>query len=105
LGIVTVPSILAKAKDPETIKKWPAIKFDSHDQIWPNIPLGVRPEGKDMYQVFAEIIFGATDLDKGIADLNNRYNSAFDKAISEGKTTRIAYPKFDPAEPGKVFKK
>lgn len=105
LGLVMVPAVLEKAQDPETIKKWPAIKFDAHDKIWPNIPVGVRPEGKDMYQVFAEIIFGVTDLDKGIADLNNRYNSAFDKAIREGKTTRLVYPKFDPAEPGKIFTK
>lgn len=105
LGIVMIPSVLEKAKDPETIQKWPAIKFDSHDKIWPNIPVGVRPEGKDMYQVFTEIIFGAGDLDKGISNLNNRYNTAFDKAISDGKTSRIIYPQFDPAEPGKVFKK
>jgi multiple sugar transport system substrate-binding protein len=105
LGLVMVPSVLEKAKDPDTIKKWPAIKFDKHDKIWPNIPVGVRPEGKDMYQVFAEIIFGAADLDTGIADLNTRYNNAFDKAITDGKTSRIIYPKFDPAEPGKVFKK
>lgn len=103
LGLVMVPSVVAKAKEPETIKKWPAIKFDKHDKIWPNIPLDVRPEGKDMYQVFAQIIFGVTDLNQGIDDLNHRYNTAFEKAIREGRTTRIVYPNFDPAEPARVF--
>ncbi len=105
LGLVMVPSAIKKAKTPATVEKWPAIQFDKHDKIWPNIPLDVRPEGKDYYQVFSEIIFGATDLDKGITDLNARYNQAFDKAISEHKTMRIIYKDFDPAEPGKVFKK
>jgi multiple sugar transport system substrate-binding protein len=105
LGLVMVPSAVKKAKKPETVQKWPAIQFDKHDKIWPNIPLNVRPEGKDMYQVFAEIIFGATDLDRGIADLNARYNQAFDKAVSEHKSTRVVYPNFNPAEPGKVFQK
>ena len=104
LGIVLVPSALKKAKDPETIKKWPALKFDKHDKVWPNIPIGIRPEGKDMYQVMTEIIYGLSDMDKGIADLNARYNNAYDKAISEGKVSRIVYPNFDPADPGKVFK-
>lgn len=105
LGLVMVPSVLKKAALPENIKKWPAIQFDKHDKIWPNIPLNVRPEGKDMYQVFAEIIFGLSDLDKGIADLNYRYNKAFEEGIKERKTTRIVYPDFDPANPAKVFRK
>lgn len=104
LGIVMVPSALKKAKDPDTIKRWPAIKFDEYDKVWPNVPISVRPEGKDMYQVMIEIIYGVTNMDKGIADLNARYNSAYDKAIREGKVNRIVYPEFDPADPGKVFK-
>ncbi len=105
LGLVMVPAVIRKAKQPETVKKWPAIQFDKNDKIWPNIPLNVRPEGKDMYEVFMEIIFGVTDADKGIADLNARYNQAFDKAISEHRSTRVIYSNFDPAEPGKIFKK
>ncbi|HBF38846.1 MAG TPA: ABC transporter substrate-binding protein [Firmicutes bacterium] len=105
LGLVMVPSVIRKAKQPITVKKWPAIQFDKNDKIWPNIPLDVRPEGKDMYEVFVEIIFGVTDPDKGIADLNARYNLALDKAVSEHRSTRIIYPNFDPAEPGKIFKK
>ncbi len=103
LGIVLVPSVLKKARVPETIKKWPAVQFDKNDKIWPKGP-AVRPEGKDMYQVFVEIIYGVTDLDKGLDDLNNRYNSTYNKAISDGRTERIIYPGFDPANPGKVFK-
>ncbi len=105
LGLVMVPAVIRKAKQPETVKKWPAIQFDKNDKIWPNIPLNVRPEGKDVYEVFMEIIFGVTDADKGIADLNARYNQALDKAISEHRSTRVIYTNFDPAEPGKIFKK
>jgi multiple sugar transport system substrate-binding protein len=104
LGLVMVPSAVKKAIVPENIKKWPAIQFDKHDKIWPNIPLNVRPEGKDMYQVFAEAIFGASDIDKSITDLNNRYNKAFEQGINEHKSTRVVYPNFDPANPAKVFK-
>lgn len=103
LGLVMVPSVLEKANKPETIQKWPGLALTDKDRIWPPLPTNVKPEGNDMYFIFNAIILGAMDIDKGIEDLNERYNAAYDKAIADGKTNRIHYPDFDPANPGKVF--
>ena len=40
-------------------------------------------------------IFGMTDIDSAIEDLNTRYNAAYDKVVAEG-AERIVYPNFDP---------
>lgn len=104
LGIVTVPSALKIAKMPESIQKIPAIAFNEHDKLWPPLPTGVAAEGEDYYSTLAKIIFDQIkDMDGALEDLNNRYNAALDKAVSEGKTQRVQYPDFDPANPGKVF--
>lgn len=105
LGIVMVPSVVAKANKPENIQKWPNLEFDDKDQVWPPVPTGVKPEGNDMYFSFAAVITGNTDADKAISDLNQRYNAALEKAVADGKTKKTAYPDFDPANPGKVFAK
>jgi multiple sugar transport system substrate-binding protein len=104
LGIVMVPSVLKKGDEPATVKKWPALKFTQYDKIYPPIPIGVQPEGQDMYTVFMAIIYGMNGVDKGLADLNTRYNAAYDKAIKDGKITRIKYPQFNPLEPAKSLK-
>jgi multiple sugar transport system substrate-binding protein len=103
LGMVTLPSVLQKAEKPDTVKKWPNLELTEKDKIWPAVPIGVKPEGNDMYFVFNAIILGAMDVDKGIADLNTRYNAAYDKALKDGKTKKIQYPNFTPDNPGKVF--
>ncbi|WP_080832639.1 ABC transporter substrate-binding protein [Cohnella massiliensis] len=103
LGLVMVPSVLEKAQAPQTIQNWPELALTDKDKIWPALPTGVTPEGNDMYFVFNAIVLGALDVDKGIADLNERYNAAYEKAVADGKAKRIQYPDFDPANPGKVF--
>jgi multiple sugar transport system substrate-binding protein len=104
LGMVTVPSVLAKAKVPQTVKKWPALKFTKYDKVFPSLPIGVIPEGRDMYTVFAEIIFGQVEIDKGIEDLNTRYNAALEKAVKSGKTAPVKYANYDPLQPSKNLK-
>lgn len=105
LGLVMVPTVLEKAEKPQTIQQWPGLALTENDKIWPPLPTGVKPEGNDMYFIFNSIILGALDADKGIADLNTRYNEAFDKAVKDGKAKRIQYPDFTPSNPGKVFAK
>ncbi|MFH5185134.1 ABC transporter substrate-binding protein [Paenibacillus sp. TAB 01] len=105
LGLVMVPSILSKAKQPEIIQQKPSLQFDDKDKVWPPVPTNVKPEGNDMYFIMNAIIMGALDADKGLADLNQRYNAALDKAVADGKTKRVQYPDFTPDNPGKVFSK
>ncbi|MDR6879540.1 extracellular solute-binding protein [Bacillus sp. 3255] len=103
LGMVMLPSVLKNAEKPDTVKKWPNLELTDKDKIWQPLPTGVKPEGNDMYFVFNAIILGAIDIDKGIQDLNTRYNAALDKSVNDGKTKRIQYPNFTPDNPGKVF--
>jgi multiple sugar transport system substrate-binding protein len=106
LSIITVPSALKIAKVPETVQKIPALAFDAKDQTWPSIPAGVTPEGQNYAQVFSAIIFGADkNIDSSLENLNKRYNDAYDKAVADGKTKKIQYAGFDPANPGKSISK
>ncbi len=102
-GLLMIPSIVEKAKKPASIEERPELAFTQYDKMWPGLPINVSPEGKDMYSVYAAVVLGVTDLDAAIQDLNTRYNAAFEKAISEGKTKRILNPDFDPFNPGKGF--
>lgn len=103
LGLVMVPSVLEKAESPETIQRWPGLALTDKDKIWPPDPTGVRPEGNDMYFVFNAMILGAADIDAGLADLDARYNAAYERAIADGVTNKIQYPNFDPANPAASF--
>ncbi len=95
LGIVMIPSIIEGLEVPETIKKMPNLAITSDDKLWPPSPGGIVVEGKDYFTVCIECIFGATDIDSAIEDLNIRYNQAYDKLVAEG-AERIMYPNFDP---------
>lgn len=110
LGNVTVKRVLDKiTKQPDTIAKRPNLAFTSDDKIWPPAPsdmASIIPEGKAMYDVFAELIFGVeNDFDGVLKDLTDRYNKALDNAIESGIVKEIKYPDFDPKNPAAVFSK
>lgn len=95
LGTVMIPAVMEKATPPETIKKMPNLELTDNDKNWPVLPSKVVVEGKSYLDSFVEVVFGVTDADAAIADLNKRYNEAYDKVISGG-ATRIVYPNFTP---------
>jgi multiple sugar transport system substrate-binding protein len=103
LGLVVVPDALALAETPESIKYTPFMGTQETDKIWPPIPIGVVPEGDDWFTSFASIILGGrpvTDLDSVIADLNARYNAAYDKTLADGiNAARLEFPDFDVKNP------
>ncbi len=97
-----MPAIIDISETPSTITKMPELAFTDDDKIWPNTPLNVTPEGLDMYSVFAAIIYGVdefNDIDKALADLDVRYNAAYEKAIADGTSKLIKYEKFDVKNP------
>ena len=95
LGTVMIPSAVENVEQPAIIEEMPNLDINEYDQNWPPLPSGVIVEGKDYYTVCVECIFGMTDIDSAIEDLNTRYNAAYDKAVAEG-AERIVYPNFDP---------
>lgn len=95
LGIVMIPTAIEGAQAPELYTKMPDLMVSENDANWPVLPTGVVVEGKDYLTVFTEVIFGLTDVDKAIEDLNQRYNEAYDKVVESGQE-RIVYPNFTP---------
>lgn len=93
LGTVMIPSAVEKAEIPESVKKMPALELSDNDRNYPALPTSLKVEGKDYASVFVEVIFGMTDVDKAIEDLNKRYNEAYDKMVEAG-ADRIVYPNF-----------
>lgn len=94
LGTVMIPSAVEKATPPEIISQMPALAITADDVQYPVMPT-VVVEGKDYYTVMVECIFGMTDIDTAIEDLNTRYNAAYDKAVQAGEE-RVVYPNFTP---------
>lgn len=94
LGTVMIPSAVEKADPPAIMAKMPDLEINSDDVQYPVLP-SVIVEGKDYYTVMVECIFGMTDIDKAIEDLNTRYNAAYDNMVASG-TERIVYPNFTP---------
>lgn len=94
LGTVMIPTAVEKATPPETIAKMPNLEITSDDVQYPIMPT-VKVEGKDYYTVVIECIFGMTDIDAAIEDLNTRYNAAYDAMVAAG-TERTVYPNFTP---------
>jgi multiple sugar transport system substrate-binding protein len=105
LGLAVVPSVIEKSKKAPIVEKRPELAFTKYDKVIPNPPMDVKPEGKDMYSVFAEVLFGKTEADKAIQDLNTRYNAALEKSVKDGKTKVIQYKDYDPLNPSKVLQK
>ncbi len=96
LGTVMIPSAVENATPPESISKMPDLAINDDDVQYPVMPT-VVVEGKDYYTVMVECIFGMTDIDTAIEDLNTRYNAAYNKAVEAGEE-RVVYPNFTPLE-------
>lgn len=95
LGTVSIPSAIKGVEEAASVKKHPILAIDENDRLFPPLPAGVIVEGKDYYNVVVEVIFGITDVDAAITDLNTRYNAAYDKVIAGG-AERMMYPNFTP---------
>lgn len=107
LGLSIVPAIIEISETPDTITKWPELAFTENDKIWPNTPLNVTPEGLDKYSVFVGIIYSLDefkDIDKALADLDERYNAAYQKAITDGTSKLVQYENFDVKNPADSVK-
>ncbi|MFD0678238.1 MULTISPECIES: ABC transporter substrate-binding protein [unclassified Paenibacillus] len=92
-GVSVVPSVISKAKEP-TLKNFK--EFAPKDDImWPAYPVH-KVEGKPWQSVISESLLGLTPLDKGIEDLNKRYNDALNNEEKAGNVKRVVDPNFDP---------
>lgn len=94
LGISLVPAVLQAAKTPEVdnIEGFLPTKYDA---LWPVAP-DVALEGRKFYDEYVRYMLEGGNLDAIIADLNQRYNAALDKAKQAGTVTTEPDPSFDP---------
>ncbi|WP_199621818.1 ABC transporter substrate-binding protein [Paenibacillus alkalitolerans] len=96
-GLSIVPSVLAKDVNPDI----PGIEGflpSADDALYPPHPTGAAQavlEGPDYQVELTKYIFQGGDLDKIIADLNERYIAALKKARDNGDTTIQPMPDFD----------
>jgi multiple sugar transport system substrate-binding protein len=95
-GISMVPSIAEKAAKPD-IAGIEGFLPTQYDAVWPLHPT-VTVEGQNYNDVFFEYILQGGDLDAIIADLNDLYNAALDKAKANGEVVAEPMPDFDPAK-------
>ena len=94
LGISLFKKVIDNADIGEKYKEYEALLKSDKDVIYPKTPDMLYPQdfivdGLDFYNTFSSIIFGQLDLEKGIADLNKRYNAVNEKLIKQGVYERI----------------
>ncbi|WP_373230048.1 ABC transporter substrate-binding protein [Cohnella sp.] len=96
-GIAIVPSIAAKAKNPD-IKGMEGFLVGKSDSLWPVSP-NVTPEGLNYGDAFFKYMISGGDLPKITEDLNTRYNTALSTAVAKGDVNVTVLPDFDPSKP------
>lgn len=98
-GTVIVPSAAAIAQSPDQKGAAGFAMKDELDRIWPVRPdkAGMKLEGKNAYDVYAEVILGAAETQTALEDLTARYNTGLDASEQDGIITRVILPDFDPA--------
>jgi len=102
LGFSIIPGVLEKIKEPTVYGAKHYLYDEKIDGFFPSAPAtfgyapskGLKVEGKTYADAFTEVIIGAADIDEVIADLNERYNAANDKAIADGEYERIIIDNF-----------
>jgi len=94
LGLSAVPTIASNAKAPE-LTGVDGFLISEYDALWP-VPPAVTVEGLNYGDVFLKYILGGGDLDEAVSDLNQRYNSALDKATASGEIKVTPDASFDP---------
>lgn len=105
-GISTVPAVIAKAKPAQYYLDNKDLLIANTDVIWPKTPHekninAVVVEGQDMYSAFAQMILDDVDIEKGLKDLTDRYNKAYQAGIKEGSGKAIKIENFNPMKPVK----
>lgn len=97
-GTVIIPSVVEIAGQPDIPGAKEFGMDESLDMVWPVRPetAGMKLEGKNAYDTYAAIILGAEDMDKGLAELTERYNAGLDKSEAEGLVKRVVIPDFSP---------
>ncbi|SFB07699.1 multiple sugar transport system substrate-binding protein [Cohnella sp. OV330] len=92
-GISMVADIISSAEKPD-INGIEGFMPSKYDGVWPVQPT-VTVEGSKAEDAFWKYILVGGDLDQIVGDLNDRYNSALDKAIADGDVTIEPDPDFD----------
>jgi multiple sugar transport system substrate-binding protein len=95
-GISVVPSISAKAKNPD-IAGMEGFLVGENDSLWPAVP-NVTPEGANYGDAFFKYVLTGGELKPITDDLNKRYNDALAKAVEKGEAKAAPDPSFDPAK-------
>ncbi len=103
-GISTIPAVIEKAQPAQYYLDNPALLIGEGDAVYPYTPQeanvdAVIVEGQNMYDTMAEMILGDMDIAKGLQDLTERYNAAYQDGISEGAGKEVKIENFDPMNP------
>jgi multiple sugar transport system substrate-binding protein len=99
LGISMIPAVIQNAEMGEKYKTFPAMLQGERDGLWPLTPeekysKDFIVEGANYFDTFASMIFGQTDIKKGLKDLSTRYNKALDGALKAGNKPIVEDVKF-----------
>jgi multiple sugar transport system substrate-binding protein len=95
-GISVVPSIAAKAKNPN-IPGMEGFLVGKFDSFWPVAP-NVSPEGANYADAYFKFMLTGGDVKAITDDLNTRYNAALAKAVEKGEVKVTPDPAFDPSK-------
>lgn len=83
-------------------KKW--LLIQDIDTLLPKPPhsayaSSVIIEGEDLYKTCESIYYGDADIESTLKDLSDRYNKAYQDAVSNGTAKEIKIENYDPMNP------
>lgn len=103
-GVSIIPSVIEKAKPGIDFqnKKW--LLITDMESLLPKPPhnafvSGMVVEGEDMFKTCESIYYGGADVESTLKDLTERYNKAYQNAISNGTGYEVKIDGYDPMNP------
>ncbi len=91
-------AVISAAKKTPDKKGWVEFSQNPHTAVLPLVPNNLLTvSGPLWYQVFQDIYDGRQEMDAALADLDQRYNAAYQAAIADGKLAQDTFliPEFD----------
>ncbi len=103
-GVSIIPEVIEAAQPSADFqnKKW--LLIQDIDTLLPKPPhsayaSSVIIEGEDLYKTCESIYYGDADIESTLKDLSDRYNKAYQDAVSNGTAKEIKIENYDPMNP------
>lgn len=103
-GISIIPQVLEAAEKDGYVPRYQTLLLGEYDKMWPLTPQeenaeAVVVDGLNFYEVFKELLFDQEEIAPVLAELTEKYNTAYEQGVQNGLGREIIIPDFNPMNP------